>query len=105
MFPLYDQLYNLCEHDTKKISNYKIQLFLKAVPNFTDQESENIFCLIYMHYIKTSRIISDYIPYNAKYTNTSSITFEFKEFPEKLKQILFLFFKKYVQKKKIKKSK
>lgn len=89
MFPLYASL----SKDIKNtpLSTYKTNMFLKTVKTLDSHSMELVFTLIYCHYKESN--MSGYLPYGAKYTSASDITFDFRKFPNDLKHILFKFVK------------
>lgn len=92
MFPLYVTLEK--KSSDKPLTTYKINQFLKKVKNISQEDMEIIFVLIYSHYIKTNKSIKEYIPYNGKYISKMNISFSFKDLPNRLQQVLYLFIKK-----------
>ena len=91
MFPLYDNLYN--STTDKKLSKYKINLFLNKIKNISDTDQEIVFALIYNFHIKHENQCT-HLPYNANYDTDMNINFNFYHFPSKLQNILFKFIKK-----------
>ena len=93
MFPLYDNLYN--DSTDKKLSRYKINLFLNKIKNISENEQEIIFALIYYFQIKHENHIT-HLPYYGTYDTNMNINFNFYKFPPKLQNMLFRFIKKTI---------
>ena len=91
MFPLYNNLFN--ETTDKKLSKYKINLFLNKVKTISELEQEIIFALIYKFQLNHKNSIN-HLPYDGSYDTEMNINFDFNKFPSKLQNILFKFIKK-----------
>jgi uncharacterized protein YPO0396 len=90
-FPLYDSL--IKDIDTEEFTVKEQDKFIKMIKIFDNDGYEKIYCLIRVFQLENSDDKSTFkLPYGGKFIK-QDITFDFNEFPDDLKKILYKFAK------------
>jgi len=95
-FPLYDNL--IKDLDKEEMSQKEQDKFMKLIKTFDISGYELIYILITCYQLENNDHTNTMIlPYSGKFVN-NDITFDFNEFPQDLKKILFKFAKIHTKK-------
>ena len=95
-FPLYDNL--IKDLDKEEMSQKEQDKFMKLIKTFDTHGYEIIYILIICYQLETNETANTIIlPYSGKFIN-NDITFDFNEFPQNLKKILYKFVKIHTKK-------
>jgi len=94
-FPLFDNLSKDLENE--EMSQKEQDKFIKLIKTFDISGQELIYILILCYYLQHNDNNKIVLPYNGKFIN-EDISFDFLEFPDDLKKILFKFSKIHVKK-------
>ena len=95
-FPLYDNL--IKDLDKEEMSQKEQDKFMKLIKTFDTPGYEIIYILIICYQLETNETANTIIlPYSGKFIN-NDITFDFNEFPQNLKKILYKFVKIHTKK-------
>lgn len=95
-FPLYDNLVK--DLDNQEFAQKDQDKFMKLIKTFDLSGYEIIYILIICYQMEHNEYTTtSVLPYSGKYVN-NDITFDFNEFPNDLKKILFKFAKVHTKK-------
>lgn len=94
--PIYDILYN--ESNDEELTQIQKDDFLKIIKKVDSEGSELIYAIIKTYYLQNfnGEHNTNYL-YGAKFLKCS-IKFDLDEFPNKLKNMLFVFINKHIKK-------
>jgi hypothetical protein len=91
LFPLYDELFDITEKSSYT-SSMSWKSIAPKISQLTEKQMEILYCLIYSHYIKENKNISDkkkFIPYKGKLMDSNrGALFNISDLPQRLELII-----------------
>jgi hypothetical protein len=89
LFPLYDELYEITDNCSNHLNWSNVS---SKISNLTDKEMEVLYSLIFTHYVKENKVISDkkrFVPYKGKLMDSNrGALFNISDIPLRLQVII-----------------
>jgi len=96
-FPLYDSLIE--DVPEKDLTGYQKSDFVKKINSMDNEGHERIYALIKKFFIMNEVEQNSFnVPYGGKFVKNNDISFDLKDIPIKLRQILYKFAKIHMKK-------
>jgi hypothetical protein len=89
LLPLYDELYEITDKSSNHLNWSNVS---SKISNLTDKEMEILYALMYTHYVKENKIVSEkkrFVPYKGKLMDANrGALFNISDIPLRLQIII-----------------